>query len=67
MPHGIKIETPRRMPLAEFGPKARHVCETADPKVTFREALSVYRQLRYGNLIFRCTFAQNCTLGVRVR
>lgn len=56
MSYGIKIEPPRRRQLAEFGPEARHVCETANPKVTFREALSVYRQLRYGYLFFRCTF-----------
>lgn len=56
---GITIPAPERRPLKAYAPEARKVCETADPPVTFREALSVYRQLRWGMLFFRCTFVND--------
>lgn len=53
--YGFIVENPPRLPLSEYGPRAREFCEQVEPPVTFREALSVYRQLRWGSLIFRCT------------
>jgi hypothetical protein len=56
---GIYILDPPRRPFSEYAPDARAVCERADPPVTFREALSVYRQLRYGMLFFRNTYSED--------
>jgi len=55
----IIVEPPVRRPFSEYAPKAREFCENANPPVSFLEALSVYRQLRFGSLWFRNTFNQN--------
>ncbi len=52
--YAIRIEAPTPRPLSVYREEARRVCDGATPTVTFREALSVYRQLRYGMLVFRC-------------
>lgn len=57
--YGIQFEPPKRRAFAEYATEARRVCTLADPPVSFREALSVYRQLRWGSLVFRCTFVND--------
>ena len=54
--YGIRIEAPTPRPLSAYRDEARRVCDEANPPVTFRETLSVYRQLRCGMLVFRCKF-----------
>lgn len=60
MCRGVYIHPPATWPLAKIKAEAREICETADPPVTFREALSVYRQLRRVFLVFRCKFDTLC-------
>ena len=58
--HGIVISPPTRRPLADYWRDARAVCATVEPPCSFREALSVYRQMRFGfRMIFRCRFENN--------
>lgn len=54
--HSILIDSWKARPLEVYWRDARAVCAMADPPCSFREALSVYRQMRMGVLFFRCTF-----------
>lgn len=54
-PQGVLLKNPEPRLLREYRDEARAICKTAKPAVNFREALQVYRGLRNGLLIFRCT------------
>ena len=57
--NGITITQPEPKRLADVRGCARALLQSADPPATFREALSVYRQMRAGgSTFFRC----HCTV-----
>lgn len=57
---GIEIRPPTPAPLAEIIGRARALAVSLDPPASFREALSIYRQMRAGGcVIIRCRFENN--------
>lgn len=53
----IEIEAPGPQKLAAIRERARSLATDLDPPASFREALSIYRQLRSGGFVFiRCRF-----------
>lgn len=55
--YGIEIKAPEPQRLADIRERARTLVTGLDPPPSFREALSIYRQLRGGGCVFiRCRF-----------
>ena len=55
--YGVRIETPQPRRLMDIIGQARAMVVGMDPPASFREALSVYRQMRAGGyVIVRCRF-----------
>jgi len=57
---GIKIVAPEPRKLSDIIGHARSIAVSLDPPASFREALSIYRQMRAdGCVIIRCRFENN--------
>lgn len=58
--YGIRIEAPQPRKLTDIIGQARALAVSLDPPASFREALSIYRQMRAGGcVIIRCRFENN--------
>lgn len=66
MTYGMEIRLDEPRPLKSYSNDARNLCLSLDPRPDFREALSIYRQMRTGLVVASCNFAANNDSGFRV-